>query len=263
MFAQLYDATSSAAVSGSEVSTSSTSWSLQRSGSISLTTGHKYKIQLHASGNSANGSIANAHVILDQNDSNGITAFETYQYQINRQVSTNSATAVQSLFLNKFDDSNFGGTGTYNFEATLKGGNKGSQVQTGHIRLRNNDDSETVTSTPADLSATNATVVWTRTTSNLTVGTNSGNLKTQKQYDSEYWCTTTGTSCTQDATNNGGGSGTYIFDTALVIRISSMPVPEASLVLLPVIIFVPYTIKKIRERRKRQKQVSVEVTNAY
>lgn len=61
--AQLYDFTSSSAVSGSQVSTTSTSFTLIRSGKFTLTPGHVYGVQLWIANNVVSASLTKASLI--------------------------------------------------------------------------------------------------------------------------------------------------------------------------------------------------------
>ena len=139
-YAALYTdgATCSSQVSGSEVSTTGTTWSRVRSSGISLTDGTDYTVCVKASANTA--KIANSKIVLEQTDAtNGIRAVELYQMQVNSLLTDADATYSSSYRYTSFNpginptQSSFeGGTFTYYYEATMK-----TSAGTGYATLYN------------------------------------------------------------------------------------------------------------------------------
>ncbi len=107
-------------VTGSEVSESTTTWSLERSGNIvsNLTDDTDYWVCVKcASGDG--GGIANAKIIIDQTDSGGLTKTQiVHQYNNTPAIDSDDYTAKD--FDNQFNASNFSGADfTAYFESTL------------------------------------------------------------------------------------------------------------------------------------------------
>src|SRR3990167_3934145 len=184
-YADLYD-TTSGQVANSEVTTTSSSWTLVRSNALTLTSGHEYVVRLSSSNNGAAIHLANAKIILDQTAAGGITALETVQQQVNT-LNTDSGTTYDSDMdylnfynpdLNTTQRSFAGGTLTYHFEATMK-----VSAGTGEVRLKNDTDGTAISG--SELTSTSLTYELKRTASPITANLpqhpqNSGkNLDTQ------------------------------------------------------------------------------------
>jgi hypothetical protein len=125
-YAALYENDSSCTnmVSGSEVSITGTAWGLSRSAAVTVNTATEYMVCIR--GSSGTARIANAKIILHQQDLNGITALETYQHHINT-LSTRSGDYTGQGFTTWYNPdlqtaqrSFAGGTLEYFYEATMK-----------------------------------------------------------------------------------------------------------------------------------------------
>jgi hypothetical protein len=137
-------------ISGSEVSVTGTTWSLERSDAITLSTNTGYMVCIKASDGTAH--ITNAKIILDQSDVNGITDTEIIHQQVNRGVSTTSSSYVNQVFYNRFNPelessqvSFAGGNFNYFFESTLK-----TSAGTGYAQLNYATSASEVTTTNTD-----------------------------------------------------------------------------------------------------------------
>lgn len=257
-YAELYNATDGASVSGSEVLVDTTNWTLVRSNSITLTTAKDYKVRMKSPGGT--GTSANGKVILDQNSSGGVSALETYQMQTNVHTQTNSASYVTNKgYFNSFDDADFSGTTSYFFEGTIFGQTKTgpARVATAYAILRNVTDGENVTaSTTSEITEVGGPVSRIRS-GQLTLGSSAGNLKNGKNYETHFKCTSTPNNCVSDETVGAVDS------SWLVVQISSIPVPELAWLVAPLIIFFPFIVKRLKFRAgKKDPVVTTEVINA-
>jgi len=129
--------TCSSQVTGSEVSVTGTTWSHVQSGSITLSTDTDYSVCIKAGANTAR--IANAKIILDQSDANGIRDLELYHMQVNSLMTDADATYSNAYRYTLFNPgisatqiSFEGGNFNYFYEATLK-----TSAGTGYARLIN------------------------------------------------------------------------------------------------------------------------------
>ncbi|OGC51105.1 hypothetical protein A2W32_00460 [candidate division WWE3 bacterium RBG_16_37_10] len=124
---ELYNDTDTSSISGSEVTSTNSSFTRVRSGSVTLTTAKNYSVRLKSA------IIVNAKLVLNQTDSEGVTDTESIQQYINtgRTDSDTSDTAVDNT--NQFTPGSFsGGTFAEFFECTLK-----TTAGTGYCSLRN------------------------------------------------------------------------------------------------------------------------------
>ncbi len=120
-YADLYNLTDGTQVSGSEVSTTSITWSRQISSAITLTSGKEYVVRLRSGTNNSSIYLSNAKLILDQSNScNGITATETIQQSIGTQRTDTDSTYTDQGYLNSYNVGNFNSVNAAYFEATLK-----------------------------------------------------------------------------------------------------------------------------------------------
>ncbi|HLE48845.1 MAG TPA: DUF2341 domain-containing protein [Patescibacteria group bacterium] len=149
-YAALYTdgATCSSVVSGSEVSVTGTSWDLARSGPITLTSNTQYSVCIKADANTA--KIANARIILDQQDSAGIKAAET-AYQLVDYASTDTDGYTGQKFFGYYDPSNieFEHAMPSYFESTIK-----TSAGTGNARLSNTSDTAVITNSTLTTTST-------------------------------------------------------------------------------------------------------------
>ena len=223
--AALYERASTCAtvVSGSEVTVTGTTWALVRSSAITLTSGTDYMICVKAGANTA--QIANTKIILEQTDAAGITNVELYHMYASIDVQTTSTTFVRGTFMNEFNPSNFtGGTFTYFSEATLRVTTSGP---TATADLYNTTDAVAITGS----TVTETTTQMTRDrsadiTANMPASAKDleGELKTD--------------------------SGTaQVADSHLVIQVSSLTVPEKTLIFFPLALFLPFLIKRRKSLR--------------
>ena len=120
-------------VTGSEVSTTSTSWTRVRTASpITLSDATDYVARVKTS-TGGTASIANAKIVLDQTAAGGIDKLETLQQYVNTLATDADATYTLQNFNNEFNPANWVG-GTFNdyFEATMK-----TTTGTGYAQLYN------------------------------------------------------------------------------------------------------------------------------
>ena len=143
-YAELYNLTDFSSVASSEVTTTSNSWSRQRSGAITLTTGKEYTVRIKTSSStSVPVRISNARIILDQSAAGGINSIELIHLYNNNLSTDADATYTSKNYLNQFDPANFGGgTFTYYFEATLKTSNAANSA---YAQLYNVTDTAAIT----------------------------------------------------------------------------------------------------------------------
>ncbi len=233
MYAQLYDATSAASVSGSEVSVAGTTYKNVRSGDISanMTAGHKYNVQIKIANNS--GTIANANIVFVQTDAtNGITNTETVQSYNIQNRSTTSQTYGSVGHPNNYNPANFSGASkNIFFESTIYFALKSGQGTNAYARLSDGTGEVSTTSTTATLKRVSIS-----------------SEPAQTEFDAQI---------------KGDGGTTYSNISNLVIQISSLQVPEASILLLPLILFLPYIVKRLKLRFRRRDLAYLEVRNGY
>ena len=235
-YAQLYDVTSAAAVSGSEVSTTnSTSYTLQKSGSITLTAGHEYRVQVKR--DTANGNIANAKIVLDQSDAtNGISAFETVQvYNHKVQAPTVPITYFTLNYDNSFAPANFTGNKSFYFESTMLI----SATGTATTQLYNKTNSDPI-DTPTTSEITTTSTSYSRV--------RSANLANNTDWPTDASDLTVRQKCGTNCTVIGSFKNNN--RSWLVIQIQSLPVPELAIFALPAVAFLPKIVSWFTRRRK-------------
>jgi len=110
---------SGSTIAASELSTTGTTWA-RVAATISLTSGSWVGVCIKTtSGGTAR--IANAHIIITQSDSSGISASEIYHTYVNTLATDSDSTYTSYDFINRFDPADFsGGSFTFFFEADLK-----------------------------------------------------------------------------------------------------------------------------------------------
>jgi hypothetical protein len=196
--ARLFNLTDNEAVSNSTVTVSGTTWSRSRSSALTigpsagnLKSGKEYVLQLsYTSG--VNTRIANAHIILSQTNSGGITQTELVHTYVNQAEGGGGSSYASQNFLNQYNPSDWaGGAFTYSYESDLSA-NSG----TAYSQFYNSSDSSAVSS--SEVTTTNSYASRIRTSS-LSMPTSSKNMDTQ----------TKGTflTLTQDATGGGSSGG--------------------------------------------------------
>jgi hypothetical protein len=129
-YAELYNRTDSATVTNSAISTSSSTWQRIR-GSSALTTNwdttndDEYEVRIYTSASEAPVSIANAKIVLDQNQGGGIADTQMFHMYNNTSATDNDASYSAQNFLNYFDPANLLSSGTFAgyFESTLRTSN--------------------------------------------------------------------------------------------------------------------------------------------
>jgi hypothetical protein len=136
-WAALYinDTSCNTLVAGSEVSVTGTSWVLARSGSLTLNNETEYMVCARTSSGGTS-KVANAKIILSQQDISGVTHLETTHHHINWTKTINSAGATLEPFFNLYDVSNYGVFPKVYFETTLKGVNNAVQAYIEYSLLR-------------------------------------------------------------------------------------------------------------------------------
>ena len=138
-YAELYNKTDSAVVAGSEISTTNETWTLQRSSSLSLTSGKEYVVRAKSSDGRM--LINNAKLILSQSDSNGITDLETMHQYISYVKTRSSSSYLQQFIDNYYNPSNWsGGTFTHYYEASMK-----TSAGSYYVDLYNDTDNASIT----------------------------------------------------------------------------------------------------------------------
>jgi len=217
-------------VSGSEVTTNSVSYTRVRSGPISLTAGTTYQVEVKVQGGT--GYIANAKIILEQENGSGVSALETVQMYNNRKVGTQSSTYTSQNFLNQHTGANFSGTVTKAFESTLYSTYKKGVTTTSYAQLSN---------ATGEVLTTSTTVTRIRSAS---VTPADSELDVQIKCVSSNGCSTDGVS-------------TYSHDSWLIVQLQSIPVPESVIFALPGMIFLPRVVRWIQEKRKAKKRKNV------
>lgn len=218
--AELFDITANAAVASSPITltgASATTYTRVRSSAITLTAGHQYKVKVSVSNFS--GNIQNAKIILDQSSTSGISATEVVETYNNTKAQNATTSYVSQNYPNNYTSGNFSGTSitrfldtTFYFTAA-----KGSGT-TAFVQFSQGTGEVSTTATAATFAR--ASVVE----------------PSDADHDVQLKATTAGTS-TSNVTN-------------LVIQMSSMPVPESSLLMLPLILFMPFIVKRFWLRRK-------------
>ncbi|MHA2060819.1 MAG: DUF2341 domain-containing protein [Candidatus Sifarchaeia archaeon] len=213
-YADLYNFTDSTQVSGSEVSTTSTTWTngFTRSSAITLTTGKEYVVRLKSSVNNVAIHAQNAKIILDQSDTgNGITETETVQQMINAPSTDGDTGYTDQDFLNSFDPSNNGYIQNYNdvevhFETTMKSSSGGGSDDA--MAILTVDGGSTVTGSDLETSDTNYDRVRTASSIASNMPSSTSDMDTQLKNESGSATTTASNSWMIIQNNNTLSSGT-------------------------------------------------------
>ena len=245
VYAALYT-TAGSVVSGSEISTSNTSFTLVRSSAITLSGGTQYQVEIKKDSTSVGtASIANAKIILEQSATGGITALETLQMYNNREISTQSDSYVNFKFDNLYNSANFTGSVSRYFESDLKTSSTGVS-NTAWAKIC---DSSGETNCGGEISLPTTTTATRVRSTSFTPTDN-------RTYDTWIKCKVTdgAKTCAPASDNKIAYSDSASW---LIIQITSLPVPEKALFFLPGIIFLP----KIVEWLKRRKLAKVEVVS--
>jgi glycosyltransferase involved in cell wall biosynthesis/transposase len=153
--AELYNATTGALVATSAITTSSTSWTRVRSSSLvgdvnwRTVNPDTYYVEISTTGFGTTGSIANAHIVLNQSQSGGITNTEMVDTYVNQPDMPSSSSYASQSYLNQFNPSNWvGGAFSYSLASTMK-----TSSGTGYAQLYNNSDSSAVSSSEVTTTA--------------------------------------------------------------------------------------------------------------
>ena len=226
VYASLYTngATCTTQMSGSEVSSTSTSWTRVRSAAISggLTNSTAFMVCVRSSDNSVTPAVASAKIVVEQTAAGGLTDIETVQ-QYNNSLATDADTTYTSQdYDNRFEKDNFAaGTFVAYFESTLKTSN-GSNAYFAQI------DTPLGEVTAADTSYT------------------------RKRSASDLWSSLPASATNIDVQlKNASTTTTSSASSWLIIQISAMQIPEMVIWVLPLAIFMPFIVKWYRLRKVR------------
>jgi len=207
-------------VTGSSISSTTSSFQRVRSGDISsnLTSGRRYRVVVQRSSASGTIKIANAKLIIGQTAAGGLTDIELVHQYVNSNTSETATSLTAKDFDNEFDDDNFvGGTFAYYYEATMYC----TTGCTGTSDLYNG----TSTITNSSINDTSETPIRKRSSSALSsMPTTATNLDTRLQATS--------------------GDTTYANTSWLIIQVSGLQVPENLLLFLPFVLFIPKILAK-------------------
>ncbi len=218
--AQLYDITAAAAVTNSPITltgASATTYTRVRSSAITLVAGHQYKVQVRVANFS--GNIVNAKIVLDQNFASGISATEVVQTYNNTKVTGTTTSYVSQNYLNNYTSGNFSGTTITRYLDTTMFFTVKSGSTLAFVQFDQGTGEVSTTATTATFKRASVTEP------------SDANHDVQLKIDAG-----TGTA-TSNVTN-------------LVIQMSSMPVPEASLLLLPLVLSLPFIVRRLRLGKK-------------
>ena len=132
-YAELYNLTDLASVSGSEISTSSNAFGRIRSTSFTLADGKDYVVRIRSSDGSVR--ISNAKLIFSQSEAGGVTALQTVQSYDTTIFERTASSFAESYSRNYFDSTNFVGYDTleYYYEVIIK-----TNAGTAYTLLRDN-----------------------------------------------------------------------------------------------------------------------------
>jgi hypothetical protein len=192
--AALYEngSTCTAQVSGSEVSVTGTDWGLVKSSSITLSDNTEYMVCILAE-NGTTAKIANARIILNQADTNGVTDLEIIHQQINTLNTQSNTTATNKDYRNRYNPeltttqiAFAGGTFSHFFESTIK-----TTAGTGYARIINRTTGGVITNSQIETTGTDY--------SRVRSGTITANLPSwpsttaAQEMDSQIWNSATNT----------------------------------------------------------------------
>lgn len=168
-YAQLYNRTNTTAVGNSTVSTYHSSPQLVRSSALGsdwdTANDDEYEVRIYTN-NAANAVyLANAKIIIDQTDTDGINNIEVIHQYLNTIQTQTNTDFTQESYYNQFAPYNFSGSNFLEilFEATLK-----TSASTGYAALYNYSDTDIIdTSTTSEVTTT-STSFERKTSNNLT-----------------------------------------------------------------------------------------------
>jgi len=229
MKARLETATSEtgswSAVSGSEVTTTSTSWSRVRTSSSiwnNLTDDRFYRIAVDTDGSMNAQKIANANLIIEQTAAGGLTKLELVHMYINSLTTVTATGFADSDFDNQYTPGNWvGGTFTYYFESVMI---EGGAAATANARLSDTG----ITNDELSSDSSTYDVQKDPPGSRTALGNMPGSTTTLD---------------TQIHSNSGSVSASFT-GSWLIIEISSLQIPENLFILLPLAILIPIVLRR-------------------
>ncbi|OGC79606.1 hypothetical protein A3K01_03050 [candidate division WWE3 bacterium RIFOXYD1_FULL_43_17] len=155
VYAELYNLTDGATVSGSEVTTSTSGTSRLRSTPITLATDKEYTVRTKISTEGVPYYVANSKIIHNQTDTNGIRDLELVHTYNTESVTDSDATYSQSYHWHSHPYLNFSGANvSYYLESNLK-----TSAGTGYARLYNTTAGAAITGSEITTAATSGTRV--------------------------------------------------------------------------------------------------------
>lgn len=166
-YAELYNRTNSTVVA--TISTSSNTFERVRSSALSTnwdtSNDDEYEVRIYTSNTDNAADIANAKIVIDQNDANTIDRIELVHQQINSAVTETNDVNTQQGYLNQFSPGSYSGGFNYFqvfFEATMR-----TSGGTAYAGLYNRTGSDIIdTATSSEISTTSTSFVRQRS-SNL------------------------------------------------------------------------------------------------
>jgi hypothetical protein len=186
VYSDLYNRTDGIQVTNSEISTTSNTWTRSRSSAITLTTDKEYAARLWTSDETVSnlGRMANAKLIHDQTDDDGLKATETLYLLINTSATDADTGYTDQDFLYTYDPdydpylSDSINSSEIHFESTLKTSTGGGSDDAFAILY---NDSDTATITGSELETSNKIYTRVRTASSIAsnMPTASKNMDTQ------------------------------------------------------------------------------------
>ena len=170
--AQLYNVTDSTVVSGSELTSTNTDFTIyerKRSGALTLTTGKEYMVQLKSDNGTDAACLGAARLIIQQSGT-GLTKTESiYQLGYMGKTTTSSSYVAQNQ-LNLYEPGNISYTTLSVYHESIFQTSSGSY--TAYVDLYNNDNSTSIN----ELTTTSTTIAR-RRSSSLTMPTSNKNLE--------------------------------------------------------------------------------------
>jgi hypothetical protein len=196
--AQLYNVTDSSAVSGSELTSTNTDFTIyerKRSAALTLTTGKEYMVQLK-SDNGTDGACLGAARLIIQQSGTGLTKTESiYQLGYLGKTTTGSSYVAQNQ-LNLYEPGNISYTTLSVYHESIF--MTSSSSYTAYVDLYNNDNSTSI----SELNTTSTTIAR-RRSSALTMPTSNKNLEMRVKVGS-------------------GGTNTFV-GSRLIIQLTASP----------------------------------------
>ena len=153
---ELYNDTDGTSVSGSEVTSTSASFTRIKSNSFSLTTGKNYSVRIKSAFQ------ANAKLTLNQSNAGGVTATEIIHQNITVLTTEATSTYTNKNYFNLFDPQNFGVWPTVYYEATMK-----TSAGTGYTQLEDAIANFNTISISSEITTTSTSYTRVRGTDNL------------------------------------------------------------------------------------------------